>query len=178
MVRKVIVLPHDPAWSAAFQIEASALRDLWRGEVVRIHHIGSTAIPGICAKPIIDILVEVRDIARIEAFDEGMIRRGYVPEGENGIPGRRFYTRGSKEARTHHVHVYQVGSAEIERHIVFRDFMIAHPQVASAYGRIKAQLAERFPEDIDSYVEGKDAFVKEMERRAMAWKEAHDRDRP
>ncbi|NLD73909.1 MAG: GrpB family protein, partial [Chloroflexi bacterium] len=99
-----------------------------------------------------------------------LIAAGYWPRGENGIPGRRFYVKGTDEARTHHVHVFGADSPEVERHLAFRDFMIAHPAEAQAYARLKEDLAARFPEDAEGYVAGKDAFVQEREARASAWR--------
>jgi GrpB-like predicted nucleotidyltransferase (UPF0157 family) len=159
MVRKVEVVPHDPNWSKLFRVEADQVAVVLGREVVAIHHIGSTAIPGISAKPIIDILVEVYDIEKIDEFDE-----------EIGIPGRRFFIKGDDSTRTHHVHVFQTGDPEVERHLNFRDYMIAHPEVAQAYSRLKEELARKFPEDIKGYIEGKDGFIKEMDRRAAAWR--------
>jgi GrpB-like predicted nucleotidyltransferase (UPF0157 family) len=101
-----------------------------------------------------------------------MMRLGYQPKGEFGIPGRRFFIKGNDSARTHHVHVFQTGDPEVERHLGFRDYMIAHPQEAQAYHRLKEELAQKFPEDIESYIEGKDGFIKEMNRKAKAWRES------
>lgn len=143
-------------------------------EVVAIHHIGSTAIPNTWAKPIIDILVEVHDIERIDEFNEEMLQRGYMPRGEFGIPGRRYFRKGSDEARTHHVHAFQTGHPEIERHLNFRDYLIAHPEEAQAYGRLKGILARQFPEAIGCYTEAKSGFIEEMDRRASAWRETSD----
>lgn len=170
MVRRVEVVPHDPAWAQSFQAEAEVIRAILGSEVVAVHHIGSTAIPGISAKPIVDIMVEVRDIARVDAYADRFAAQGYRPMGENGIPGRRYFIKGPDEARTHHVHIFAAGNPEIERHLTFRDYMIAHPEDARAYSRLKEDLAARFPTDIDSYVAGKDAFVKEIDRRAAAWR--------
>lgn len=170
MLRRITVVPYDARWSDLFQEEADELTAMFGGEVVAIHHIGSTAIPGIHAKPIIDILVEVQDIERIDAFNQEMAERGYVPKGEFGIRGRRFFIKGTEESRTHHVHVFQTGDAEFERHLVFRDYLRAHPEEAQAYSRLKQELARRFPNDIDSYMAGKDDLIKATERKARAWK--------
>jgi GrpB-like predicted nucleotidyltransferase (UPF0157 family) len=176
MVRRVVVSPYDPSWPAQFRAEADALTHLWVNQIVAVHHIGSTAIPGAFAKPIVDVLVEVHDIEAIDTYDDEMIRRGYLPKGENGIPRRRFFLKGTEETRTHHIHVYQACDPQIARHLAFRDFMIAHPKEAEAYSHLKQTLAARFPEDIASYVEGKDGFVQEIERRALLWRDCRGRD--
>jgi len=169
-MRNVTVVPHDARWSCLFEEEAYELATIFGEEVVQVHHIGSTAIPGIYAKPIVDVLVEVRDIEKIEACDQQMAERGYFPKGEFGIHGRRFFIKGNEGRRTHHVHVFQVGDAEAERHLAFRDYLRVHPEEAQAYSRLKQHLASRFPNDIDSYMDGKDDWIKETERKARAWK--------
>jgi GrpB-like predicted nucleotidyltransferase (UPF0157 family) len=169
MVRHIRVVPHDPHWAALYQEEAARLAALLADEFVASYHIGSTAIPGISAKPIIDILVEVRDIGRVDALDSRFMAMGYLPKGENGLPGRRLFIKGSEEERSHHVHIYQAGNPAVRRHLAFRDYMIAHPAAAQAYSRLKEELARRFPQDAGGYVAGKDEFVREMERRALAW---------
>ncbi len=171
MVRKVEVVPYDASWPEAFRREAALVGQALGLEMVAIHHIGSTAIPGIGAKPIIDILVEVRDIERIDALNGEMARLGYEARGELGISGRRYFVKGGDETRTHHLHIFQAGNPEVERHLTFRDYVRSHPHEARAYGRLKEELARRYPEDIEHYVEGKDGFVKEMDRRARAWRE-------
>jgi GrpB-like predicted nucleotidyltransferase (UPF0157 family) len=172
MLRVITVVPYDPHWPDLFRAEANELAEILGEEMVAIHHIGSTAIPGIHAKPIIDILVEVEDIERIDAFNQQMTKRGYLPKGEFGIRGRRFFMKGTEENRTHHVHVFQTGDPEFERHLAFRDYLRAHPEEAQAYSRLKQELARRFPHDIDSYMAGKNDWIKETERKAKAWKKS------
>ncbi len=104
-----------------------------------------------------------------------MIERGYRPQGEFGIPGRRFFVKGSDAQRTHHVHAFQAGDTEIERHLNLREYMIAHPEEAQVYSRLKQELALEFPEDIEGYMEGKDGFIKEVDKRAGAWGREHAR---
>jgi GrpB-like predicted nucleotidyltransferase (UPF0157 family) len=164
-VRKVVVVSPDRGWRGAFEAEAARLRSILGENLVQIHHIGSTAIPGIAAKPIIDILPVVRKIER----QEEMTASGYQAWGEFGLPGRRYFTREENGKRTHNVHAYAVGNPESTRHLAFRDYMNAHPEVAHAYGRLKEKLAQGFPTDFEAYMDGKHAFVQESERRALAW---------
>jgi len=171
MARKIKVVPHDPNWSKLFKAEANKLAAVLGQEAIAIHHIGSTAMPNISAKPIVDILVEVHDIKKIDEFNEGMMKLDYQPKGEFGIPGRRFFIKGGDATRTHHVHMFQTGDTEVERYLNFRDYMIAHPEEAQAYSRLKEKLAQRFPEDIEGYMAGKDGFIKETDRKAQAWRE-------
>lgn len=170
MVREIQVVPYDSRWPERFAREADRLRAIFGAQVVAIHHIGSTAIPNVSAKPIIDVLVEVVSIEAIDAFNQEMIERGYLPKGEFGIPGRRFFIKGTEERRFHHVHVFQAGDPEMERHLAFRDYMIAHPDEAEAYTVLKRELAREFPHDAEGYMAGKNDFVVEVERKALAWR--------
>jgi GrpB-like predicted nucleotidyltransferase (UPF0157 family) len=172
MTRRIKVVPYDPKWPGLFEREAEEITSVFGGEVVAIHHIGSTAIPHVSAKPIIDVLVEVQDIEKVDCFNEAMINRGYQPRGEFGIPGRRYFIKGCDATRTHHLHIFQTGHPSIERHLNFRDYMIAHPEEAQAYSHLKEELAQRFPDDIESYMAGKDGLIKETERKARTWRES------
>ena len=161
---------HDPAWAEEFRKEAQKLREVLGDEIIAVHHIGSTSIPGITAKPIIDILVEARRIEDIDHYNDAMARHGYLALGEFGLPGRRFFVKGVPN-RTHNLHIFQAGSTEIYRHLAFRDYMIAHPEDARKYSELKQKLALQYKGDMDGYCDGKDAFVKEMEKKAIAWAE-------
>lgn len=168
--RKVEVVPPDPTWARTFEEEAGRIAAALGGEVVAVHHVGSTAIPGISAKPIVDFLVEVRRIEKVDDLSGAMAERGYEAWGEHGLPGRRFFTKGEGSGRVCHVHVFQEGTPEAERHLAFRDYMVSHLEEAQAYGRLKEALAKEFPADIEAYMDGKDAFIKETEGRALLWR--------
>ncbi|HEX8503293.1 MAG TPA: GrpB family protein [Pyrinomonadaceae bacterium] len=170
-MRKVEVVPHDPRWRDAFEAEAKDIAAALGDNVAAVHHIGSTAIPGIYAKPIIDFLVEVRDIAGVDGRSPAMETLGYEVMGEYGIPGRRYFRKDDREGvRTHHVHAFETGSAEAGRHLAFRDYMLAHPEEAQRYSELKRRLASEHPQSPDGYMDGKDGFIKEMERRAARWR--------
>ena len=169
--RKVEVVPHDPTWRLTF-IEDSKQIALAMGEnVVTIHHIGSTAIPSIYAKPIIDFLIEVKDIAQVDEYNAGMAVLGYQAMGEFGISDRRFFLKNSASGkRTHHLHTFEAESPEIKRHLAFRDYTIAHSEVAQKYSELKRELAKKYPEDIQAYMNGKNGFIKEVEKKALEWR--------
>jgi GrpB-like predicted nucleotidyltransferase (UPF0157 family) len=171
MPRSVQVLPYDPAWAGHFSEEAVLLKAILRQEVVAIHHIGSTSVPGLPAKPIIDILVEVCSIARVDDFNSQMRQEGYDPRGEHGLPGRRYFVKGSPDLHTHHVHMYQQGHPDIPRYLNFRDYLMAHPSEAERYGKLKQALATQFPLDVDAYQSGKAALIAELEEKASRWAE-------
>jgi GrpB-like predicted nucleotidyltransferase (UPF0157 family) len=170
-VREVHIVPYDPAWAERYYEEASRLRVILEQEVVAIHHIGSTSVPDLPAKPIIDILVEVREIEKIDALDPLMRQEGYQPRGENGLPGRRYFVRGSPDLHTHHVHIYQQGDPDIPRHLHFRDYLRTHPEEAERYGKLKQALAPQFPLDIDAYQTGKAELAAELQEKAIRWAE-------
>src|SRR5215213_314747 len=173
-MKKVEVVPHDPRWRAAFEAEAKHVAAALGENVVAIHHIGSTAIPNIYAKPVVDLLVEVGDIAGVDGRRSAMESLGYEVMGEYGIPGRRYFRKDDQEGiRTHNVHAFEAGSGEVERHLAFRDYMIAHPGDARTYSELKRKLAEEHPQDLDGYMDGKDGFIKEMDRRAARWRTPH-----
>ncbi|MBD2075659.1 GrpB family protein [Phormidium sp. FACHB-592] len=167
---KVEVVPPDPAWQEEFQKESRQLAWVMGENIVAIHHIGSTAIPGIYAKPIIDFLIEVKSITTTDEQNGAMAAIGYEAMGEFGLAGRRYFRKNrSPEVRTHNAHTYELGSFEIIRHLAFRDYMIAHPNDAQQYSKLKRQLAKQYSHDIEGYMDGKDKFVKIMEQKALLW---------
>ncbi len=163
----VRVVPHDPDWANQFTIEAENICRAMGEAVVAIHHIGSTSIPHIHAKPILDILLEVRDLNLADTRDTEMVSIGYTPMGEYGIPRRRFYYKNTNGQRTHHIHAFEANSLGARRHLAFRNYMRSNPTIADEYSKLKQKLAKLHPDDIDSYMDGKDAFIKEHEKRAM-----------
>jgi GrpB-like predicted nucleotidyltransferase (UPF0157 family) len=155
VTREVLVVPYNKEWPRMYQEEINRVFPVLQNEIVAMYHIGSTSIPGMWAKPIIDILLEVRAISKIDDYNEAMINLGYEPRGELGIPGRRYFSREEPEdVRTHHIHAFETGNIGIERHLAFRDYMIAHQKDAEKYADLKKQLAQQYPRDIDSYIEG------------------------
>lgn len=167
-MRIVEVKPYDEQWASNFEEESHKLHEIFGSEIIEMHHIGSTSVIGLLAKPIIDIMPVVRDINRIDEFHKAMVAIGYDPKGENGIPERRYFQKGG-DNRTHHVHIYEWGNSEIERHLAFRDYLRAHPDVAQNYGDLKKRLSQRFPYDIESYIKGKEQLALEIDRKAIAW---------
>ena len=167
-MRKVVVLPYSDEWPLKFREAAKELQGVFESEVITIHHIGSTSVIGLPAKPIIDIMPVVKDIARVDSFNDAMRELGYEAKGENGIAGRRYFQKGGND-RTHHVHVYEEKSPEIGRHLAFRDYLRAHPDMAKKYGELKEELAKRFPRDIAAYISGKEHLALEIEREALEW---------
>lgn len=163
------VIPYREEWKTLFLEEQARLEELLGDTLIRVFHIGSTSVPGIQAKPVIDLLPVVTDVASLDAYREGFEALGYEAMGEYGIPGRRFYKKGG-ERRTHHIHAFQYDNAyAILRHTAFCSYLREFPAVRDEYAALKAGLAKKFPADIEAYCDGKDAFVKRVERKALAW---------
>jgi GrpB-like predicted nucleotidyltransferase (UPF0157 family) len=172
MSRVIEVVPYNPEWPNLFLAESEDIRRVFGDEIVAIHHIGSTAIPGIKAKPIVDLLGAVQDINRVNRFNPAMIDLGYEPLGEYGIPGRRYFRKDTHGVRSHHVHVFQVGHPEIDRHIDFRDYLRHNRKDADAYSQLKESLAQQYRLDPQGYSDAKSTFIQEIDRRAAAWRQA------
>ena len=162
------VVDYDPGWPEAYEAEIVRIRTVLGGEIVCACHIGSTAVPGLAAKPVIDILLEVEDVARLDAHDRGMRSIGYEPRGEFGIPGRRYYPKGGDE-RTHHVHAFAVDDPHVAEHLAFRDYLRAHPDAASDYARVKREAATKHRHNPDGYVAFKQETVSRILSDALAW---------
>ncbi|RSK27165.1 GrpB family protein [Bacillus sp. HMF5848] len=169
-MRKVEVVPYKEEWKTLFEMESKNIKGIFKEHIVNVYHIGSTAIPNINAKPVIDIMAEVYDICVVDNFNVEMEKLGYKAHGEHGIRKRRFYSKGG-DARTHHVHIFEKESVEINRHLTFRDYMIAHPEDAIKYSELKQELAHKFSTNIDKYIEGKDSFIKAIDIKAKQWKD-------
>ena len=158
MAMHVRVVPYDGCWPELFRREAEAVGRILGSNMKEIHHIGSTAVPGLAAKPVIDMMPVVWELEAVEACYAQFEAIGYECMGEFGIPGRRYFRKGGDD-RTHQIHIFCADSQkDIDRQ-------------AAAYGALKLQLARQFPEDLEGYCEGKDAFVKQLEQRALAWVE-------
>ena len=170
MIRKVEVVPYNPIWRSLFQTESTQIAIALAGNFIAIHHIGSTSIETIYAKPIIDILVEVKSIDRVDEQNSSMQLLGYQCMGEFGIKERRFFLKdNSAGSRTHHVHAFEVGSAQITRHLAFRDYLNVHVEDALTYSSLKRSLGSKYPNDIEGYMNGKHDFIQEIDRKAAEW---------
>ncbi len=163
---QIVIVPYDPSWPAEFARESAGVAAALAPLALAIEHIGSTAIPGLSAKPIVDIMIGVRRLAEVRQKIDELAALGYtyVPAFEAQIPERMFFQRGSP--RTHHVHVVETGSGFWRRQIVFRDYLKAHPELAQEYADLKRGLAARFPDDREGYTQAKTDFVRDVLGRA------------
>ena len=168
MPQHVVVVEYRPEWPLAYEKEKERIQKILKENCLALWHIGSTSVPGLAAKPVIDILGAVRSLEEVDAVSEAFVQAGYACMGEFGIAGRRYFRKGGEE-RTHQIHLFCGDDWDsLHRHLAFRDFMRAHVKEREAYGELKKKLAEQHPWDIEAYCDGKDEFVKEMERRALA----------
>ena len=167
MPQHITVLNYDPEWPLKYERERKAIAEILDGNSISIYHIGSTSVPGLAAKPIIDMMAVVRSLEKVDDARGKFSELGYEYLGEFGIAGRRYFRKGGDE-RTHQIHIFQADDwNNIGRHLAFRDYMRTHEKERAEYAEIKTALAQRFPYDIDGYCDGKDAFVREMEKRAL-----------
>lgn len=173
---EVILAEYDPSWPEVFAGEAQAIRQALGNSVVVVEHFGSTAVPGLCAKPIIDLLVAVwsfteartRAVSALEAL-------GYAYWGTDPAPDRLFFVKGLVPGpRTHHVHVVEqsisrdprLGEFTFADRLLFRDYLRAHPEEAGRYAALKRELLARFSEDREAYTGGKTEYVYSIMQKA------------
>ncbi len=171
----VEVVDYDPEWPTWFQRARGELFVTLDPTHAGVHHVGSTSVPGLASKPVIDILVEVSTLDLVAAATPALEARGFEARGEYGIEGRRYFSRGAGEGPKVHVHAFAVGHPAIARHIAFRDYLRRHPNVAGEYGELKRALAAVHAEDRDQYQSGKADFVRRTQERALAWARSPDR---
>ena len=166
----VKVVSYNSNWPKAFEQESSKLKLMLGAVLDDIHHIGSTAVPGLMAKPIIDILLEVSNLKSLDGQNFKMEGMGYEALGEYGIIGRRYFRKGGYH-RSHQIHAFRSGDPHVTRHLAFRDYLIAHEEIARAYGKLKWEIAQNCENDLEKYCDAKDPFVKLHEQRALEWYE-------
>ncbi len=158
--RKVEVVEYRPEWPRLFLEEAVRIQQVITTVLIRLHHIGSTSIAGMAAKPTIDLLAEVEDLAALDKLAGGLTKLGYEALGEYGIPCRRFFVKDVQGERLYNLHCYQKGDPEIDRYIRFKEYLRKHPEEALSYAALKKKLAEQFPNDMFQYTKGKTERVK------------------
>ena len=155
----VRVVPYDERWPTLYAEEIARLepRLAARGLSLRFEHTGSTAVPGLSAKPILDILAGWRTEAERSAIVDALVAAGYDYRGEQGIPGRDFFRRG--DPRQYHLHLTREDGAFWNDHRLFRDYLRTHADARDAYAALKTELAGRFRFERERYIEGKTDFV-------------------
>jgi GrpB-like predicted nucleotidyltransferase (UPF0157 family) len=164
------IVGYDPRWPQLYEEERRRILDAIGNLIVTIEHIGSTAVPDLAAKPIIDLMAAVHRLEDASLCVEPLETLGYeyVPQYEVSIPERRYFRKPTTKPRTHHLHIVETTSEFWRNHLQFRDFLRNHPEAASEYAELKRQLATRYGSDGFGYTEAKTPFVKSVLARASA----------
>ena len=164
-MHSVTVVAYDPEWPATFERLRAALWPAVADLAVAIEHVGSTSVPGLAAKPIIDLDVVVPSRAEVPETVGRLTALGYDHRGDLGIEGREAF-RAPHGAPAHHLYVCRSDAPSLANHLALRDFLRAHPERAQAYGALKMRLARAFAHDVDAYGAGKTEFVVAILREA------------
>ena len=168
MSQHITVTAYDPLWAEKYEQESALARDILADNCIAIYHIGSTSVPGLAAKPVIDIMAAVRSLEKVDRVAAAFSEIGYEYLGEFGIEGRRYLRKGGDE-RTHQIHIFQMNDwNNIGRHLAFRNYMRTHEKERAEYAKLKTELARKFPYDIEGYCDGKESFVHEIEKLALS----------
>jgi GrpB-like predicted nucleotidyltransferase (UPF0157 family) len=177
MKRHIRVVEHNASWKIQFEELRAVFVQQLNGSFERIEHVGSTSVPGLAAKPILDVVVVIESRTRLTAVIERLGILGYEHEGDLGVRGREAFGPGDGSCPRvdppttwprHHLYVCDRRNAELERQLLFRDWLRAHPIDAERYGSLKRELAEQHPHDIRAYTDGKANFVEQTLRLASA----------
>ena len=166
---EILLQKHSEQWNSIFLDEMNALERIVGKGSISFHHIGSTSIPGIIAKPIIDILGEVSSLGFLDDHKAAVEAEGYLYRGEYGIPGRRYIVGLIPKTKQHrvHFHIFQRADPEIRRHLAFRDYLRKHPEVAKEYERLKLDLVDKNEFDKGKYQDGKADFCESVIKVAL-----------
>lgn len=163
---KVMLAPYSEEWKKLYVNEKKLLKEAIGDLIIDIQHVGSTSIPGLIAKPIIDIAVGVNTLEIGEKCIIPLEQIGYEYKHDAGIPGRHFFVKGSKDCRTFYLHLEQINSQIWKNHIYFRDFLEMHYELAVEYASLKAILADKYKNDRETYTLEKSAFIQNVLEKA------------
>ena len=163
VTKHVVVLPYEKQWQQEFQIIKNELSNALGQLAVSIEHVGSTAVEGLSAKPIIDIDVVIEDYDKLDAVIDALGKIGYRHEGDLGILGREAFTYDCKDhLQKHHLYVCPQDSEELHKHLAFRNYLRTHPEAVLEYSRIKEEGAKLYPFDIDGYIAFKSVYIEKI----------------
>ena len=170
--RQIEVVPYAPEWPGLFEFEARRIQEACGDTIVVVEHIGSTAVPGLLAKPILDMMPGLRSYQDGFKTIEPLKQLGYEYFGENGIPGRHYFNLVYEQRTILHVHMIEMGTEFWQRHLLFRDYLRAHPTVAAQYAQLKKELAVRYRNERTAYTEGKSEFINSVLQKARLTRQA------
>jgi GrpB-like predicted nucleotidyltransferase (UPF0157 family) len=165
----VRIVDYDAAWPETAAAEMALVEAALGARATRIDHVGSTAVPGMPAKPIVDLQVSVAEIAPVEPYARPLEGLGYLFAPDPDSPDFHFFGKPAERPRTFHLHVCAAGGEDERRHLALRDYLRAHPDEARRYGEVKRRLAASRPGDRLAYIDGKSGYVAALERRALDW---------
>lgn len=162
--KRVIVEEYNPKWKNEFERILKELLAVLSGKIISIEHVGSTSVEGLSAKPIIDIDIVIDQ--NLEEVRQALEAIGYSYEDDLGVSGREAFKYENKShLMAHHLYVCEKGNEELHRHVMFRDYLRQHKEDRDKYGKIKKEMALRYPDDINSYIEGKQTVIMEIYKR-------------
>lgn len=165
------IVEYDFTWPDQFAREAEVLRAALGQVAVRIEHVGSTSVPGLAAKPVIDINVSVASLEPLDSYRKPLEALGYLFVFDDEMPDKHFFGKPKERPRTYHVHVCAVGSVHERSDVAFREYLRAHPAEANQYAALKRDLVARTDGERAAYMAGKDAYIKRTKARASRWVE-------
>ena len=165
---KITLVGYNPDWPKVFEQECRLLLKALGDSVAQIEHIGSTAVPGLVSRPIIDIMVGLADFSMANSVVPEIVNLGYTyfPKFEDVMPNRRFFKQLVDGTATHHIHMTEIDSEFWRRHLLFRDYLRSHPEMAAEYATLKKQLAKQDWNDSNDFAETKTDFIKKVEEQA------------
>lgn len=155
----VALVPYNPQWAKDYLEEEAILKTIFGDALVDIQHVGSTSIPGMNAKPLIDIAVALPSLDIVDSFIPALVDAGYEHMPERITADRAFFPKGPREQRTHHLSIIAADTPEWKNHIGFRDYLRSHPETVAEYNELKAQLAKKFADDRYAYTAAKSDFI-------------------
>lgn len=164
----VRIEPYTSMWAELYAVEAARIQAAIGNFILDLQHVGSTSIPGMVAKPILDLTAAVKQFEAASVCIAPLEGLGYRYLGENGIPRRHFFIKG--KPRTHHLHINEIHSRDWENQVLFRDYLCAHPAVAREYAALKMALAHLHPHDRDAYLYGKAPYIQRILAMARHWR--------
>ena len=165
----VELVPFDDNWAQEYEQEEKLLKEVLKDYILEIHHVGSTSIKGLCAKPVIDILVVIKSLKDIPKIEDILKNYDYENRGPQGVEDRMFFAKGPEDARTHYLHFTEKGSKTYYDQIIFKKYLIEHPEYIQKYADLKKELAKLYKDERPKYTKGKNDFITEVIKKG--WEE-------
>lgn len=158
--RGIVVLEkYNSKWKEEYKKEEKLLKKVLANEIIEIHHIGSTSIEGLMAKPVIDILIVVKSLNKIPEIEKKLKPYNYENRGQQGVPDRYFFAKGNEDERSHYIHFVEPKSETYYNQIYFKKFLLDHPKYIKKYCTLKQKLAEKYATERSKYTAGKSEFI-------------------